>query len=94
MRYVQPSCSPYAISLFPWQNLMDRCACALISNLKGFKGLNKNTVKDRYSLQWIQDLFDQLQGAKVVSTVDLLSATDSHISINHALHLAQKSDMV
>ncbi|GJY06300.1 putative reverse transcriptase domain-containing protein [Tanacetum coccineum] len=35
--------------------------------------LNKLTVKDRYPLPRIDDLFDQLQGSKVYSKIDLRS---------------------
>ena len=37
-----------------------------------FTGLN--TIKNRYLLPRIDDLFDQLQGAKVFSSMDLQSA--------------------
>ena len=33
--------------------------------------LNKVTVKNKYSLPWIDDLFDQLKGARVFSKIDL-----------------------
>ncbi|GJZ70649.1 putative reverse transcriptase domain-containing protein [Tanacetum coccineum] len=35
--------------------------------------LNKLTVKNRYPLPWIDDLFDQLQGARYFSKIDLRS---------------------
>jgi hypothetical protein len=35
--------------------------------------LNKVTVKNRYPLPRIDDLFDQLKGAKVFSKIDLRS---------------------
>ena len=54
-------------SLLP--NLMVVCGCAF-----DFRGLNKNTVKNRFPLPLIDDLFDQLQGAKVFSSLDLQSA--------------------
>ncbi|KAL0544263.1 hypothetical protein IC582_019376 [Cucumis melo] len=38
-----------------------------------YRGLNKVTVKNRYPLPRIDDLFDQLQGAKVFSKIDLRS---------------------
>jgi hypothetical protein len=38
-----------------------------------YRQLNKVTVKNRYSLPWIDDLFDQLKGAKVFSKIDLRS---------------------
>ncbi|KAL0551951.1 hypothetical protein IC582_011044 [Cucumis melo] len=39
-----------------------------------YKGLNKLTVKNRYPLPRIDDLFDQLQGATVFSKIDLRSS--------------------
>ena len=39
-----------------------------------YRALNKQTVKNRYPLPRIEDLFDQLQGAKVFSSIDLQSA--------------------
>ena len=38
-----------------------------------YRQLNKVTVKNRYLLPWIDDLFDQLKGAKVFSKIDLRS---------------------
>jgi hypothetical protein len=38
-----------------------------------YKALNKVTVKNRYPLLWIDDLFDRLSGAKVFSRIDLRS---------------------
>ncbi|KAL4026649.1 hypothetical protein IC575_015085 [Cucumis melo] len=38
-----------------------------------YRELNKETVKNRYPLPRIDDLFDQLQGATVFSTIDLRS---------------------
>lgn len=35
--------------------------------------LNKVTVKNRYPLSWLNDLFDQLKGVKVFSKIDLRS---------------------
>jgi hypothetical protein len=36
-----------------------------------YRQLNKVTVKNKYLLPWIDDLFDQLKGARVVSKIDL-----------------------
>jgi hypothetical protein len=36
-----------------------------------YRELNKVTIKNRYHLPWIDDLLDQLQGARVFSKVDL-----------------------
>ncbi|GJV49795.1 putative reverse transcriptase domain-containing protein [Tanacetum coccineum] len=38
-----------------------------------YRELNKLTLKNRYPLPWIDDLFDQLQGSSVYSKVDLQS---------------------
>jgi hypothetical protein len=36
-----------------------------------YRQLNKVTVKNKYLLPWIDDLFDQLKGARVFSKIDL-----------------------
>jgi len=38
-----------------------------------YRELNKITIKNKYSLTRIDDLFDQLSGAKVFSKLDLRS---------------------
>jgi len=38
-----------------------------------FRGINKVTIKNKYPLPRIEDLFDQLKGAKVFSKIDLQS---------------------
>ena len=38
-----------------------------------YRQLNKVTVKNKYPLPQINDLFDQLKGAKVFSKIDLRS---------------------
>ena len=38
-----------------------------------YRQLNKVTIKNRYKLPRIDDLFDQLQGAKFFSKIDLRS---------------------
>jgi hypothetical protein len=36
-----------------------------------YRALNELTVKNKYPLPWIDDLFDQLRGASVFSKIDL-----------------------
>ena len=38
-----------------------------------YRALNEVTIKNKYPLPMINDLFDQLQGAKVFSKIDLES---------------------
>ena len=38
-----------------------------------YRQLNRVTIKNRYPLQRIDDLFDQLRGARVYSKIDLLT---------------------
>ena len=38
-----------------------------------YRGLNEVTIKNKYPLPMINDLFDHLQGAKVFSKIDLRS---------------------
>ena len=38
-----------------------------------YRQLNKITIRNRYPLPRIDDLFDQLQGARVFSKIDLTS---------------------
>ena len=38
-----------------------------------YRGLNEVTIKNKYPLPMINDLFDRLQGAKVFSKIDLRS---------------------
>nr|GEV64010.1 reverse transcriptase domain-containing protein [Tanacetum cinerariifolium] len=42
-----------------------------------YRELNKLTIKNRYPLPWIDDLFDQLQGSSVYSKIDLRSGFET-----------------
>ncbi|GJX90050.1 putative reverse transcriptase domain-containing protein [Tanacetum coccineum] len=66
--FIRPSHSPWgAPVLFVKQK--DRSFCMYID----YRELNKITIKNRYPLPRIDDLFDQLQGACYFSKIDLRS---------------------
>ena len=65
---IQPSSSPYGAPI-----LFVRKKDGALRMVIDYRALNKVTVKNRYPLPRIDDLFDQLQGAKVFSSLDLMS---------------------
>ena len=67
--HIQPSCSPYGSPvLFVKNNTRDSRMCI------DFRQLHDQTVKNGYPLPRIDELFDNLHGACVSSSVDLQSA--------------------
>jgi hypothetical protein len=42
-----------------------------------YRSLNEVTIKNKYPLSWIEDLFDQMKGASVFSKIDLRSGYKS-----------------
>jgi hypothetical protein len=66
--YIRPSSSPWgAPVLFITKKDGSMRMCI------DYRSLNEVTIKNKYSLPRIDDLFDQLQGAKYFSKIDLRS---------------------
>ncbi|KAJ4938747.1 hypothetical protein NE237_008271 [Protea cynaroides] len=66
--YIQPCISPWGAPV-----LFVKKKDGSVRLCIDYRELNKLTIKNRYPLPRIDDLFDQLQGAKVFSKIDLRS---------------------
>ena len=67
--YIQPSVSPWGAPV-----LFVRKKDGSLRLCIDYRELNNATVKNKYPLPRIKDLFDQLQGAAVFSRIDLRSS--------------------
>jgi hypothetical protein len=66
--YIHPSSSPWgAPVIFVEKKDGTQRMCV------DYRALNEVTIKNKYPLPRIEDLFDQLKGAKVFSKIDLRS---------------------
>ena len=65
-KFVRPSVSPWGAPVLLVKK-KDGSMCLCID----YRQLNKVTIKNKYPLPRIDDLMDQLQGAKVFSKIDL-----------------------
>jgi hypothetical protein len=65
-RFICPSSSPWgALVIFVEKKDGTQRMCV------DYRSLNEVTIKNKYPLPRIEDLFDQLRGAKVFSKIDL-----------------------
>jgi hypothetical protein len=66
--FIRPSLSPWgAPVLFVNKKDGSRRMCV------DYRSLNEVTIKNKYPLPWIEDLFDHMKGAKIFSRIDLRS---------------------
>ena len=66
--YIRPSSSPWRAP-----KLLVKKKDGSLRMVVDYRVLNDVTIKNKYPLPMINDLFDQLQGAKGFSKIDLLS---------------------
>ncbi|XP_038975755.1 uncharacterized protein LOC120106774 [Phoenix dactylifera] len=67
-KFIRPSVSPWGAPVLFFKKKDGSMRLCI-----DYRELNKVIVKNKYPLPWIDDLFDQLQGAQVFSKIDLRS---------------------
>jgi hypothetical protein len=68
--FIQPNSSPWGVPvLFVEKKDGTQWMCV------DYRSLNEVTIKNKYPLPRIEDLFDQMKGASVFSKIDLISGT-------------------
>jgi hypothetical protein len=66
--FIHPSSSPWGVPVLLVEKKDGTQRMCL-----DYRSLNEVTIKNKYPLPWIEDLFDQLKGASVFSKIDLRS---------------------
>ena len=66
--YIQPNMSPWGALVMFVKNKDGTLSLCI-----DYRQLNKVTIKNKYPLPRIDDLFDQLGGASIFSKIDLIS---------------------
>ena len=69
--FIRPSTSPWGASV-----LVAKKRGKTLRLCIDYRQLNRVTIKNRYLLSRIDDLFDQLRGVRVYSKIDLRTAYD------------------
>ena len=76
--FIRPSTSPWGASVLVAKKRVKTLRLCI-----GYRQLNRVTIKNRYPLPRIDDLFDRLRGARVYSKIDLRTG-------DHQLRLREK----